>query len=164
MDNLLNVNPGLMIWTFINFAILLFLIIKFGGKAIVKGLQAREEHIDGQIKAAEEANEKAQKLFAESEAKITSARQEMAEIIAKGKDQAEIQLRKATEEADAIRRKKIEESAREIERQKITALNQIRNEVAGLVVEATEKILQEKIDSTKDYELINKYIDNIQHN
>lgn len=164
MDNLLSISPGLMIWTFINFGILLFLIIKFAGKPIISGLENRENHINEQIESAENANIKAAELLKESEDKIATAQEEMVTIVSKGREQVEIQLRKASEEADNIRRKKVDEATREIESQKIKALSEIRTEIAGIVVEATEKIIEEKIDQEKDLVLINKYIDKINQN
>ena len=77
MDSLLNVNPGLIIWTIINFLIFLFIILKFGSKPIMNGLKAREERINSAIETAEKTKLEAEKLFLESEKRINSAKEEM---------------------------------------------------------------------------------------
>lgn len=164
MKDLLNINPGLAIWTVINFLLFLFIFIKFAGKSIVNGLNSREDHINGQISAAEKANQDAQRILAESQKNLDEAQQQVAEIVAKGREQAEAQIRKATEEADAVKRAKVAEAQREIERSKDAALKELRNEVTNLVIESTEKILHEKLDRDKDLKLVESFIDKIPNN
>ncbi|MFP4369021.1 MAG: F0F1 ATP synthase subunit B [Candidatus Kapaibacterium sp.] len=164
MDSLLNIKPGLLIWTIINFLIFLFILIKFGGKAIINGLKAREDKINRAIESAEKANEEAQKLLKESRSKLDSAREEMAAIVNKGREQAEAQVRKAAEEADKVKRQKLDEAVKEIENSKQAALKELRSEVAGLVIEATEKILDEKLDKDKHTKLIESYLDKVPKN
>jgi F-type H+-transporting ATPase subunit b len=164
MDNLLNVDPGLMFWTIINFLILLVLLLKLGVKPITNSLRARESRINDAIDSAEKTNSEAQKLLKESQEKLDNAQREMGEIIQKGREQAEAQIRKASEEADQVKRDKVEEAKREIERSKEAAIKDLRTEVAGLVVEATEKLLEEKLDKDKHIKLIESYIDKIPKN
>lgn len=164
MDSLLNLPHGLMFWTIINFGLFLFLLIKFGGKSIIKAINSREDTIQKQIDDAQNANSEALKLLQESKAKIENAQQEVVQIIQKGKDQAEANLRKNLEEADKIKQNKIEEATKEIERAKDLALNQLRTEVADMVVNATEKIINEKLDKDKDLKLVEKFIDNLPNN
>ena len=114
MDSLMNVSPGAIIWTIINFCIVLFIILKFGAGPIIKGLKAREDKINKEISDAEEANREAKELLAEAQGKIDNAQKEMAEIVAKGRKQAEEQIAKATDEADRAKRQKVEDAARDV--------------------------------------------------
>lgn len=164
MDSLLNVNPGLMIWTIVNFLIFLFLLVKFGAKPISNALKAREEYIEQNIQNAERLNQESQKLLEETQQKLKDAQNEMMIIVQKGKQQAEELLRRAQEDAERIRKDKIEEATREINRSKEAALYELKKEVAGLVIFATEKLLNEKLDEQKHIEIINTYIDKIPKN
>ena len=164
MDSLLNISPGLAIWTVINFLLFLFVFVKFAGKGIVNGLKSREDHISGQIKSAETANQEAQKLLNESNKKLDEAQQQVAEIVTKGREQAEAQIAKALQDAEGVKRLKVEEAQREIERSKEAALKALRNEVADLVVQATEKILEEKLDKDKDLKMVESSIQKISNN
>lgn len=164
MDSLLSINPGLAFWTVVNFLLFLFIFVKFAGKGILNGLNLRENHINDQIKAAEKANEDATRLLVESSKKLDEAQQQVAEIVAKGREQSEAQLRKAAEEAENVKRVKVAEAQKEIERSKEAALKDLRNEVASLVVEATERILEEKLDKDKDLKLVESYIEKIPKN
>ncbi len=164
MENLLNVSPGLMIWTILNFLIFLFLLVKFGTKPIANGLRSREEYIEQNIRNAELANKEAQKILEESTNKLNQAQKEMQNIIQKGKQQADELIARATEEAEKIRRQKIEEATREINRSKEQALSELRKEVADLVIYATEKLLEETLDKDQHIKIIQKYIDKIPNN
>jgi len=164
MDSILNIPHGLVFWTIINFGIFLFLLLKFGGKGIVNAIKAREESIQNAIDSAEEINKKAIKLLEESQLKLDNAQSQVAEMMAKGREQAEINIKKASDEAEKIKQAKIQDAVKEIERSKEAALTQLRSEVADLVVQATEKILLEKLDSAKDKRIIDDFINKLPNN
>ena len=164
MDSVLQVSPGLMIWTLINFIILLLLLGKFAIKPIINGIKSREDNIRDNILRAEKANEDAQKVLKESQEKLFSAQKEMSEIIQKGRIQAEEIVKKSIDEAEIVKRQKVEEAAREIERSKNSAINELRNEVANLAVAAAEKILGETLDKDKHYKIVHDYIQKLPKN
>jgi F-type H+-transporting ATPase subunit b len=164
MESVLNVSPGLMIWTLFNFAIVLLLVIKFGVKPIINGLKAREDGIRQNISDAEQANLNARKLLNESEEKLRSAQHEMAEIVQKGRHQAEELIKKAAEEADRIKNQKVDEAIKEISRSKEIAIGELRSEVAELVVLAAEKLLSETMDKEKHQKLVESFIDKLPKN
>ena len=164
MDKLMNVDPGLMIWTLVTFFIFLGLLLKFGTKPIMKGLKAREDSIRSSIENAEKANSEAQSKLKEIDERLFTAQKEMAEIVSKGKIQAEEIIRKATDEADKIKKQKSDEAIREIERSKETAIKELRTEVADLVIKATEKLLDSTLDKEKHIKLIESYIEKLPNN
>ncbi len=154
MDAVLKIDPGLIIWTIINFVIFLLIVLKIGVKPIANSLKSREKGIQDSIDAANQANENATKMLAEADAKLKNSQQEMNDIIRKGREQAELILQKAGEEADVLRKQKVAEAQRDIELSKDNALKQLRTEVADLVIKATEKILDQELDKDKHSKLI----------
>jgi F-type H+-transporting ATPase subunit b len=158
MDSILNIPHGLMFWTLVNFGIFLLLILKFGGKAIVTAINQREQNIQTAIDSAKEAERASRELLAQSQSQFDNAQQQINEMLSKGREQAEIQLRRSTEEAENVKKEKVQDAVREIERSKQQALIQLRTEVADLVVNATEKLLSEKLDKEKDFKLVENYI------
>ena len=158
MDSILNIPHGLMFWTLVNFGIFLLLILKFGGNAIVTAINQREQNIQTAIDSAKEAERASRELLAQSQSQFDNAQQQINEMLSKGREQAEIQLRRATEEAENVKKEKVQDAVREIERSKQQALIQLRTEVADLVVNATEKLLSEKLDKEKDFKLVENYI------
>lgn len=160
----LSVKPGLFIWQLINFAVLMIILGKFAIPAIMKSLKEREEGIQSNIDEAKKINADAVAAMKVSQTKIDEAYKEVAAIVAKGKEQANIIIQNATAEADSIKKQKLAEAIREIENNKNAAISQLRNEVAGLVVDATEKILNSKLDRDTHTKLVNDYIKNIKQN
>ncbi len=164
MENLVSVNPGLMIWTIVIFTIFFLLIAKFGAKPIANALNQREKNINDAIDNANNANIVAQENLKKTQDKLDDAQREMAEIIATARAQGEKQLKKASEEADLLKHQKLQDATKEIERKKEEAIAELRREIAGLVVDATEKILEEKIDAAKDQKMIESYIQKLPKN
>lgn len=160
----MNVNPGLLFWSLINFSILLFILSKFAFPAMKKSLQSREEGIQKAIDEANALNEKAQILLAESQVKLDNTQKEVSEILITAKNLAEQNIQKANEEADKNKNQKIEEAKREIERSKNDAISELRNEVADLVVSATEKILEIKLDKESHLKLAKEQIEKLPRN
>jgi F-type H+-transporting ATPase subunit b len=164
MQDIMNVNPGLIFWSLINFSILLFILSKFAFPAMKKSLQSREEGIQNAIDEANALNEKAQILLAESQAKLDNAQKEVSQILNSAKELAEQNIQKANEEAERNKNHKIEEAKREIERSKNDAISELRNEVADLVVTATEKILETKLDKDSHLKLAKEQIEKLPKN
>jgi F-type H+-transporting ATPase subunit b len=164
MSNLLDINPGLIFWTLINFFVFLFCFTKLFYKPITRSIKARGEAIQANIDSAQKQNEDAKAILHEAQEKIGQAQNEMNEIILRGKNQAEELMKRALEEAEAMKRAKVEEASREIDRSKEIAIKQLRTEVAGLVVSATEKILDEKLDKDKHYQMVDSFIKKMPNN
>jgi len=161
MENLINVSPGLFIWSVVVFGIVFFILSKFAFPAISNALDEREKNINDAIANAETQNKKSIELLAESQAKLDNAQKEIQTLLANGKIQAEKIIQAATEEANNIKNQKVEDAKKEIERSKDLAVVEIRKEVADLVIMATEKILEEKLDADKHKSLIDKYISHL---
>lgn len=164
MDNLLNVSPGLIIWTLINFVLFFLILGKFGFKPMLQALDAREQRINDSIMQAEEANAEAQKALKESREKMANAQHEVMDMIKEGKVQAEAIVRHATEEAEKVKQVKLEEALREIAREKELALQSLRNELATLIVQATDKVIGKVVTAEQHRALVDSTISELSNN
>jgi len=164
MPAFLELSPGLIIWTLINFSIFAFIIGKFGWKPMMEGLAAREKSIHDALQGAESANQQAHAILQENKEKIAQAQSEMMAIVREGKVQADAMLRRATEEADAVKHQKLSEASREIERQKDEAIKELRSEVSTLVVDATEKLLGRSMQGDDHKRIVDNYVNELSKN
>lgn len=164
MDTIMDVNPGLLIWSVINFAIILFILAKFAFPAMKKSLQDREENIRKNIDEANALNEKAQKLLQESQEKLDNAQKEVSEILSNAKTKADENIQKAIDEAEKSKKQILEDANKEIERKKNDAISELRSEVADLVVSATEKILESKLDKEEHLKFAKEQIEKLPKN
>ncbi len=78
--SLIDVNPGLIIWTVITFVILLFVLKKVAWKPILTALDQREASIRESIERAEQAKDEAQKILDENNANLAKAEDESKKI------------------------------------------------------------------------------------
>jgi F-type H+-transporting ATPase subunit b len=125
---------------------------------IVRLAEARQRAITEQLTEAERARADAEARLKDAEARLNDARktaQSMIEAATKSGEQLRSELRqKAEEEA-----KRLTEAARkEIEAERERAIQSVRDEVAGLVVAATEKVIGETLDAGKHKQLIERAI------
>ncbi len=164
MDNVLNISPGLIFWTLLNFGIFFVLLLKFGWQPMKEALGAREKTIQDAISNAEAANRDAQNLLKESSEKLAQAQVEMMNIIKEGRVQAERIVAKAAEEAEKVKVQKLEEARKEMNRAKDEAFNALKGEVANLVMQATEKFLDTKLDNDAHRKLIDSSIAQVSKN
>jgi len=164
MPAFLQFEPGLVIWTLINFSIFALIIGKFGWKPMRDGIAAREASIRDAITAAENANREAQELIKDNQERIAKAQRETMEIIKEGRVQAESIIRKAAEEAEHVKQQKLTEAQREIERQKDDAIKALRAEVSTLVVDATEKLLGRNLQGDDHKRIVDDYVNELSKN
>jgi F-type H+-transporting ATPase subunit b len=162
--DLLSPNAGLIFWKTLVFGLLLFLLHKFAWKPITTALNAREETIDSSIKRAEQALAEARKIQQEND----RARRE-------SEAEAQRVLREAREAADRVRNEEIEKTRDQIrqmkehaeaaiENEKQGALNELRDEVAEMAIQAAEKILKETLDAGRQRKLVDQFIDELPRN
>lgn len=164
MDTIMDVNPGLLIWSIINFLVILFILGKFAYPAMKKSLHDREDSIRNNIDEANALNEKAQKLLNESQNKFDNAQKEVSEILSNAKSKADENIQKAIDEAEKSKIQILDDANREIERKKNDAIAELRSEVADLVVSATEKILESKLDKEEHLKFAKEQIEKLPKN
>jgi len=88
-EGLLKVDPGLLLWTVITFAVLFLILWKAAWKPIVDALDARAEKVRSDIENAEMMRIEAEKQLAQHKEMMDKASAEVASIIAEGKADAE---------------------------------------------------------------------------
>ena len=155
---LIQVTPGLMIWTIVAFLITLFVLKRVAFGPIQNMIDARREQIRRSIEEAETARKEARQLLEEHKALMQEARGQAEQIIAEARKTRESMELRMREETEAERQRRLEETRREIAAETARALEQIRAEVADLTLEATSIVVGKKLDSDRDRELISQAI------
>lgn len=160
----LSVQPGLLFWSIINFLFFLVALYFIGGKTFIKNINDRESLIQNALSQADEKKETMERLANEHAQKMLEAQNIIDETIKKAKEQSLLQAQQIIDEAKKQKENIINDATAEIERNKKVALQTIKTEVADLVMSATEKIIENKLDKEKDKELINKYLEELSKN
>ena len=155
---LIDVVPGLMIWTLVCFAITFFVLRKFAFGPIQATIDARRQRIRESVEEADNAREEARRLLEEHRALIGQAKGEAGEILAEARRVGEAQRERAREEIEADRQRRLEDTRKQIEAETTRALEQIRAEVADLTLAATAKVTGKVLDREDHRRLIDDAI------
>ena len=137
---LIEVAPGLMIWTIVCFALTFFVLRKYAFGPVQKMIDQRRARIREAIEEADKARAEARKLLEEHRAMLQSARGDAEQILAEARRVADSQRERMKEELEAERQRRLEDTTKQIEAETRRALEQIRAEVADLTVIATSKV------------------------
>lgn len=164
MDNLLAIEPGMLVWTFITFALLLWILKLVAWKPLLSALEGRETRIREDLQRAEEGRIESERLLAEHRALLRNSEVEARSIIDEAKSTAESVKQSIVESANEQARQMIDQAKAEIRREKDTALSQLRIEVADLAVRAAGKILGEELDAEKHRKLVDDFIGDLPRN
>jgi F-type H+-transporting ATPase subunit b len=155
---LIQVTPGLMIWTIVCFLISLFVLKRYAFGPIQKLIDERRERIRRALDEADEARDEARTLLEEHRKLIGQARSEAEEILSEARQVAKGMQERVKEETEADRQRRLEETKRQIEAETRRALEAIRAEVAELSLVAAEKVTRKSLDDKDQRRLIDEAI------
>jgi len=155
---IMDLNPGLTLWTAITFLLLILVLSKYAFGPIVRMLDERERTIREAIDQAKKEREEAERLLAQQKESLVKAQREAAELAKRSQQEMEAfrqqltaQARKEADELVVAARKSIEE-----ERGKAVA--QLRAEVADLAIAAAGRIVKSGLDEKAQRQLVDEYI------
>ena len=155
---LIQVTPGLMIWTIISFLITLYVLKRYAFGPIQRTIDERRERIRQAIDEADKAREEARRLLEEHRALIGRAKSDAEEILADARKVGEASVRRMREETEADRQRRLEETRRQIEAETRRGLEQIRAEVAELSLLAATKVTRKALDDEDHRRLIEEAV------
>jgi F-type H+-transporting ATPase subunit b len=151
---LVSPNVGLMIWTLIVFTISLYILKKLVFPRIQEALDRRQRAIEESIEAAERTRVEAEQLLAEYRERLSAAREQAEEIVARARKAGEAAEAAALSEAKDKREEMLEQTKRDIQAETRRAIQEIRNEVADLTILATEKITRKTLTDDDQRRLV----------
>jgi F-type H+-transporting ATPase subunit b len=143
---------GLVFWSTISFAILFFLLSKFAWKPITKALSERENSIDEALKSAENARKQLETLKGDNERLLNEARKERDMMLKEANEIKDGIIAQAKKSADEEGRKIIANANESIERAKVHAMNELKQQVTLFSVDMAEKILRKKMEDRAQQE------------
>jgi len=163
MDNpLIQVDPGLFIWTILTFLVLLGLLGKFAWKPLLAALDSRHELIKKSLDDADKAKQELERLQQDSREIISEARVEAQSIVAKSRSEAEKlkgeMRQKAKEEADSI----VRSAEKQIQVETEKAIAEIRGEVVDLSLLVASRLVKKNLSKEDNQSLIEESLKQIE--
>ncbi len=161
MEKLINdFSFGLFIWQTVLFVLLLLLLKKFAWKPILEALNSREEGIQNALDEADKARQEMLDLQSSNEKILKEARAERDSLIKDARMIKDKMITEAKDEAKAQSNKIIEQAKQTIQNEKLSAITELKNQVAELSIGIAEKIMKDELSNKdKQVKLIEKMLD-----
>lgn len=125
---------------------------------ILKVLQQRRETIKSSVMLAEQLQKEKAELESEVEKTLHEARQKSDTIIAEAQDAGRQSILEAEDKGRQKAGVILADAEERIKQDTFRARRALEKEVVGLVADVTEAIIDEKVDATKDMQLIERLI------
>ncbi len=158
---MLNIDPGLMLWTLITFAIAVFILWKYAFGPLQRIIDERRARVRESLEAAEETRTEAQRLLADYKESLARVRGEAEDILERARKAGESTkseiLAAAKEQSD----RRVEQARQQIERDTRTALREIKTQVADLALMAAEKVTTRSLTDADHQRLIEEALKDI---
>jgi len=144
------------LWILGIFVVVALILYKTAWKNVLTGLKAREDRIRSDIAAAEESRKKAELALVQYNQQLTTARQQVNDMISQATIDAEriatgIKV-KAQQDAEEAK----ERATKEIETAKNQALTEIYDQTANLATAIAEKIIKKSLNANDQRELVDQ--------
>lgn len=158
--NLLLPDSGLLFWMAVIFAIVFFVLAKFGFPVITGMVEKRRTRIDDAIEAARKAEEALAHLNQEQERIIAETRAEQARLKKDAAEERDRMISAAREQAMTEARRIMDETKARIAEEKEDALRDMRREVALLSLKIAEQVVRKDLGSdSAQRQLIDSLVD-----
>ncbi len=158
----LGIDPWAILAQAVTFLVLFWIVKKFALDKIVATIEERRKTIDKGVTLGLKMEQEKEQLDEKVEAMLRKARLEADKVISQSEKDAGGIIKEAeitaNKKADAL----MAEAHNRIEDDMQRAKRELKQEMVELVSAATETIIEEKVDATKDAKLIGKALKEVQ--
>ncbi len=160
--NLLSPNGGLMFWTIIIFAVLLFVLSRYAFKPMLAAVEAREQSLQRALDEARQNREEAIRVLEQHRQQLEAARGEAQRLIAEGRATAEKVRTDLLEQTRAQQQEMLARARRDIETEKTNAIADLRREAVDLAIAGASKVIERNLDTQADRKLVETFLSTLQ--
>jgi F-type H+-transporting ATPase subunit b len=157
----LGLNLGYLLVQIVSFAVLFLILSAWVYKPLIKMLENRKEKIQKGLEDARVAAEARENAEAEAEKIIQAKQAEASETVR----QATARAQEVDKEMKAVAEKEIAEmkaqARAEIAEEKTQLLGEVRGQIAALAMAATQKLVGESLDASRQHALIEEFFSGI---
>ena len=150
--------PSLIVFL-VNFLILLGILYLFAYKPILRVMDQRAERIKESLEAADRAREDAAKSQQDTQRQLNEARIEGQKLIEQAREMAERyreeERERARQEAEAF----ISRARADIQRERDTAIQDVRSHFAELAIAAAERVIERSLDRDAHAQIIEQVLE-----
>ena len=161
LADLIDVVPGLMVWTVIAFGITFFVLRRFAFGPIQRLIDQRRDRIREALDEADKARTEARELRELTAQERQQAKADRESLLDESRRQAQTLFQQAREKADDDLRERLAKNQEELEAENRRIQEQIRRDVVELTLMAAEKVTGKTLDADDQRRLIDETIDEL---
>jgi F-type H+-transporting ATPase subunit b len=149
------------LWTIVWFVLLLVVLWLLAWKPLLKGLQARQDHIQKQIDDAENARKESQQVLDDYRSKLSDAERQGREIINQRVKQAQIEAKEVENQTRLqVENIKLRGEA-DIEREKIDAEEKLWGQAGEIIQKLGQEVFGKTLTDEDNQRLIQQAIERL---
>ena len=152
-------DPGLFIWTVITFLIVLAILRWKAWGPLMNALDARAKQIEDSLSKAEKVTAEAEQQAEKNEEILNSARKEAQEIIGQSREAGEKLKNKLESDGKEQYDGMLEKAKEQINAEKQKALNEIKNTIVDIALQASEKVIKRNLNNEDNKKMIEQTVD-----
>lgn len=154
----LGIDWKLLLAQAVNFLVLLWVLRRFAYRPMLEFLEKRTRRIEAGLRDAKRAEEKLRNIEEQEKDVLKKAKQEASDIVRRARETARETSEKLLTESRAEATRMLEDARAKLEGEAARMKEEVKSEIADLVLLATEKVLNEKLTAEKDAELVQKMV------
>jgi len=158
---LTDVDFQVFVWTLVLFALFAFVLGRFGWKPLLGLIEERERNVREAVEGAQKANSEAQELLEQHREMVRDAGREREEILQRAAKEAEKIKEDIVSTARSEGDRLVRRAKEQIEREKGQALQELREQVADIAVEAASKIVESSLTPDAQRKLVDDFIESL---
>jgi len=144
-----------------NFAVLLFLLVKFAAKPIGSGLAGRRKAIKDEIEELEAKKVAAEKSYREFEQKLATVEKDIDKVVDRAIAQAEVEKAKIIEKAEQAAADIKRQAEMVIQKEIMEARRTLKNEVAEQAAVLAEELIVKNLTAEDQVKIVEDYLDKV---
>ena len=145
----------------LNFSVLLFILIKFGGPAIGKALAARHQQMKADLASASAARAEAEARLAQQEKRLGALEQEIESIRTGVKAEAQAEKARLIALAEERAKRIKEETSFALDQQVKEAEERLRREVALAAVDLAEQMVRKSMGAADQQRMVETFVTDV---
>ena len=155
---LLELEPGLMIWTVIVFLLTLVVLKKIAWGPLLESLDERENKIHDALSQAQKAQQEAESAINQAREDAAQAVRRSEEMIQQTRTEAGQLRQKMIEEAKAESQKVVDQGMQRIEAEQRAAMQEIRKASADLAIQAAGRLIQSSMTADQQRQIVDDFL------
>ena len=152
-------DPGLFIWTVITFLIVLTILRWKAWAPLMNTLETRAKQIEESLSKAEKVTAEAEQQAEKNEKILNAARKEAQGIVSKARDAGEELKQKLETDGKNQYNSMLEKAKDQIDAEKQKAMNEIKNTVVDIAIQASEKIIKRNLNDDDNKKIIERTVE-----